>query len=311
MNLSSTENDEPVEVKSLQISLTNQSNLFVTEVSSLYTQKRGGVGNKFKMNPGEYVLDTKAIDSNEELLLFTQDGDVYHCATSQLEIGVKTYIGSLVNCKEWQKIRAITSINPKHSKPNVIFITKKGFIKKSELSEYNLKRSIGLRALTLDEGDEIVEVLFSETENIGLLTQFGNFIMITTSDIRAIGRVAKGIHGIKLNDGDEVISAHVIPSGTKFIASISGSGLFKKTSINEFSIQGKNTKGSKLQKLNEGDWMADFMPLSADEEILIASTSSCIRLRADDIPIFSKGALGNKSIKLNPKDNVVKLTRYE
>lgn len=102
----------------------------------------------------------------------------------------------------------------------------------------------------------------------------------------------------------------MIPASTKFIASISGAGLFKKTPVNEFATQTKNTKGSKLQKLNEGDWMADFIPLTSDGEILIASSRSCIKLTTNDIPVFSKGALGNKSIKLNATDNVTRILKY-
>ena len=154
-----------------------------------------------------------------------------------------------------------------------------------------------MRALTLNEGDEIVSILFGDDPIIGILTEGGNFLMITTADIRAIGRIAQGVHAIKLNEGDSVISAQVIPSDTTFIASISGAGLFKKTPFNEFTTQGKNTKGAKLQKLNTDDWMADFTPLSNETEIVIASSRSSLKLTVNDIPIFGKGALGNKSIK--------------
>lgn len=305
------ESDEPIEVKKLQVSLTNKNNVFVVETSTLYTQKRGGVGNKLKTEDGEYIIDSRTLDSNEEILFFTNAGNVYHCSGSVFAIGEKSSLFNHLPLKEWEVVCAMTANLKNIAEKYIIFITKKGIIKKSEISEYNTNRNVGLRAINLGEGDEIVDVLFGNEPNIGILTELGNFLIITTNDVRAIGRVAQGVRAIKLNDGDNVAAAHVIPADTKFIASISGAGLFKQTGINEFTTQGKNTKGSKLQKLNEsGDWMADFTPLSTETEVLIASTRSCIKLTVNDIPIFSKGALGNKSIKLAATDSVTRILKY-
>ena len=309
LNLTS-ESDEPIEIKKIQVSLTNFNNVFTAETSTLYTQKRGGVGNKIKLDNGEYIIDSRALDSNEELLFFTQEGNVYHKSAGALVVGEKTSLFTYLALKDWEHICAFTTSTKAPTEKYIIFITKKGMIKKSEISEYNTNRNVSLRAITLTAGEEIAEVLFTNDDKVGILTECGNFLMITTADIRAIGRVAQGIHAIKLNEGDSVSAAHVIPASTKFIASISGAGLFKKTPINEFTTQTKNTKGSKLQKLNEGDWMADFIPLTSDGEILIASSRSCIKLTTNDIPVFSKGALGNKSIKLNATDNVTRILKY-
>lgn len=304
------ESDEPIEVKKLQVSLTNQNNVAVAETSTLYTQKRGGVGNKLKLNDKEFVIDSRSVDSNEELLFFTSGGNAYHCAAHALPVGDKTSLFTCLPMKEWEEVCAMTANLKAPTEKYIMFITKNGMIKKSEISEYNTNRNVGLRALTLGADDAIVDVLFGNDERIGILTEAGNFLMIATNDIRAIGRVAQGVHAIKLNDGDRVIAAHIIPASTTFIASVSGAGLFKKTAISEFTIQGKNTKGAKLQKLNDGDWMADFTPLSNETEILIASSRSCIKLTVNDIPIFGKGALGNKSIKLNATDNVTRILKY-
>lgn len=304
------EDEEPTEIRQLQVSLTNHGNVFATEVSSLYTQRRGGVGNKFKMADGEYVIATQPVNSNEELLFFSHAGNVYHYKVANIAIDQFLHVQQLAPVKDWERICAITSTHKKTDKPYILFFTKKGMVKKSEMSEYNVTRNVGLKALTLDDGDEIVNVLFTDNEKIGIVTEGGNFLMIATEDIRPIGRVAKGVKAIKLNDGDGVASARIIPADTTMIASISGNGLFKKTSIDEFVVQGRSTKGTKIQKLNDGDWIADFYPIVKDGDILIASTNACIKLTTNDIPIFSKGALGNKSIKLNPKDNVVGISIY-
>ena len=304
------ENDEPIEIKTLQISLTNQNNIFVSEVSSLYTQKRGGVGNKLKMEKGEYIISTLSVETNETILLFTNDGDFYSYNGANLPIGEKIHIESLINLKNHQKVKAIASINEKNNNNFILFITKNGYIKKSEFSEYNTNRSIGIRAITLDKNDEITNVLFTNNDKVGIVTEFGNFIIIETKDIRPIGRVTRGIKAIKLNDGDFVSQAHLIPYSTKEILSISNSGFCKRTDVKEFSIQGKNTKGSKIQKLIEGDLIADFAPITSEKEILIAATSSCIKLLINDIPSTSKNTQGNKTIKLSSNDLVIGLSIY-
>lgn len=300
--------EEPTEIRQLQISLTNQNSIFVAESSTLYTQRRGGVGNKMKMNDGEYIISSITVASNEVILLFTKSGNVVHCSASSLPLNDRVHVQTLVNLPNDEEVCAITSASKKAQLPYILFITKQGYIKKSDLSEYNMARKTMVKALTLEDGDEIVSVVFTSTDRIGILTETGNFVIIETEDIRPIGRIARGVRGIKLNDGDNVVSARIIPDNTTQIVSISGGGLFKKTDFSEFNTQGRGTKGSKIQKLNESDWMADFYPITKDGEILIAATKACIKLTTNDIPLFSKGALGNKSIKLGPLDNVVKIS---
>ena len=224
----SKDDEEPTEIKSLQISMTNKNNLFLSESSTLYTQKRGGVGNKAKLEAGEYVIHSEAIESNEELAFFTHSGDFYHYPAAALAVGEKIAIESLFGISN-ERIVAISSFNKRRASKNVVFFTKNGFIKKSLLSEYNLKRSGSLRAINLDANDEIASILFIDDEDVGIMTEMGNFIRITTNDIRAIGRIAKGVRGIKLNDGDAVCCAYPIPQDTQYIISVTNSGLFKKT----------------------------------------------------------------------------------
>lgn len=310
LSLAEDNDNAPVEIKSLQISLTNQNSLFVNEVSSLYTQKRGGVGNKFKMDKGEYVVTTQSVESTDQILLFTQSGNYYHCLASSLPREEKISAFNIIPLKDNETICALTNIRQNTNANYILFFTKNGLVKKSELSEYNITKNMGMRALNLDDGDEIVDIVFTNSEKVGILTEQGNFLMITTEDIRAIGRTTRGIRAIKLNDGDYVRSARAMPVNAKAIISISGLGLFKQTPINEFTTQTKNTKGSKLQKLTDDDWMADFYPLQNETEILIASTRSCLKLSIADVPTYSKGAQGNKSMKLASIDNITRISIY-
>jgi DNA gyrase subunit A len=301
------EEEEPTEIKKLQISLTNLGNLYAVESSTLYTQKRGGVGTKAKLAPNEYVVNSISVNSNDKILFFMTTGNYYHCKASDITLETKTPVCTLIGLKDWEATRAIIGLNKENTKEYVIFITRKGIIKKSLLSEYNTNRAIGMRALALDDGDELVDVLFANEERIGIMTEDGNFLITETKDIRPIGRTARGIKAIKLNDGDVVAAARLIYPNAKEIISVSGNGYIKSTDIKEFSIQGKNTKGSRIQKLYDSDWMSDFLPVDDLKEILVSATKSCIKFKKDEIPIVSKGAYGTRSIKISEKDNIIAL----
>lgn len=307
MDLAADTNDEPVEIKSLQISVTNQNNVFATEISTLYKQRRGTVGTKFKLDKGEYVVNTVSGQSIDELLLFTQTGTVYHCSAANLPLNTKVSITTLVSIKDDESICAATMAEKTPTAQNIIFITKQGMLKKSLLSDYNISRGAGLKAIVLDDGDVIVSVLFTNSDRLGILTNDGNCLIIDTQDVRPIGRVAKGVRGIKLNDNSYVVAAHLIPKETQYIASISADGLCKQSNITDFSAQGRATKGARIQRLNNGDTMADFLPLTTTADLMVVSTQSCIKLSHDDIPISGRATLGVKSIKLAANSRVVRL----
>lgn len=301
------EEEEPTEIKKLQISLTNLGDLYAVESSTLYTQKRGGVGTKAKLALNEYVVNSISVNSNDKILFFMTTGNYYHCKASDITLETKTPVCTLIGLKDWEATRAIIGLNKENTKEYVIFITRKGIIKKSLLSEYNTNRAIGMRALALDDGDELVDVLFANEERIGIMTEDGNFLITETKDVRPIGRTARGIKAIKLNEGDVVAAARLIYPNAKEIISVSGNGYIKSTDIKEFSIQGKNTKGSRIQKLYNSDWMSDFLPVDDLKEILVSATKSCIKFKKDEIPIVSKGAYGTRSIKISEKDNIIAL----
>lgn len=304
------EDEEPTEIRVLQISMTNKNNIYLSETSTLYKQKRGGVGSKAKLEAGEYVIHSEQIESNEEIAFFTHSGDFYHYPAAALPVGERVAIESLFGLSGGERIVAISSFNKRKAEKNIVFFTKNGFVKKSELSEYNLKRSGSLKAINLDSNDEIASILFIDNEDVGIMTELGNFIRITTKDIRPIGRIAKGIRGIKLNDGDAVCCAYPIKPDAQYIISVTSSGLFKKTPISEFTVQGKNTKGAKIHKLTGKDHVADFVSLGAETEILVASSKSCIKLSINDVPTLSRVTQGAKAIKISEADKIIGISLY-
>ena len=210
--------------------------------------------------------------------------------------------------KDNEVICEMTSFNKKNAKENIIFITKNGIIKKSLLEEYNLKRGMGSKALALEEGDEINSIIFTNEEKIGIVSECGQFVMFETKDIRPIGRVTKGIKGIKLNEGDYVASAKTIPVNTKELVTVTQNGYILRTDLNEYNITNKNTKGVKIQKLkDEDDCLVDFIPLNSESNLVVVSTGAQIRIPVDQISKYSKGSNGVASIKKPETDKVISL----
>ena len=293
------ENEEPRETHELLINLSNQNNIYITTVSTLYSQKRGGVGNKFKMSKGEYVISTASGTNLDTLLFFSNEGNCYHTQISDLPFEEVIPIESLCSLNTTEHIKQLAFLNRKDSKEHIIFLTKKGILKKSRLSDYNTKMKIGVKALNLDEGDEICSILLMNDERVGMLTARGQFVMCETKDIRAIGRIARGVKGITLNPGDSLVSAQIIPSNVKELLTISELGFSKRTSISEFNVTGRATKGVKIQTLKENDSMIDFAPIVNQRDAIVVSSNSQIKFNIEEINLLSKGAQGTKSIKLN------------
>ena len=289
------ESDEPTEKKQLSLSFTNKGAVFVTETSSLYSQRRNGIGTKLKLEKDEILVDNIVGENTETILFFTNKGNYYHMKMGEFIIGEKQYLSNYFSVGDNETLTAAVGVNPNNAAKNIIFVTKNGLIKKSKLSEYNMKRNTGAIAIKLDSNDEIVSILILDDEKIGIMSKSGQFIMVATSPIKAIGRVTRGIIGMKLTAGDTVVAARAIPANTTQLFSIATDGYGKTTSISEFSITGTNTKGVKIQKAES---MCDFIPVVSQSDILINSNTTQIRIKYSDIPNLSRGAQGTKLIKL-------------
>ena len=304
------EDDEPTEIKTLLISLTNQNNIYVAENSSLMIQRRGGVGSKFKLNQGEYVVSNIVAENTDIILFFTNKGNFYHYIAGALPLEDKVPVESLFPIREWENITALSSYNKNNNKEFIVFFTKKGYIKKSRIEEYNMKRNTALKALDLMTDDEVVSVLFLNDEPVSMLTARGQFVICETKGINPIGRVSRGVIGIKLNEGDDLTDAHIYNKLGELVVSISKEGYIKGTKINEFNIQNRGTKGTKLQKLkDDNDYLIGFQIIGREKECIITSNSARIKLNVNNVPILNKGAQGVKAIKLKEKDFIVGISK--
>ena len=298
------EDDEPIDNKKLLINLTNQNNIIAYEVSSLYTQKRGGVGNKLKLNGGEYVIATESCETIDTISFYSNCGKYYTYCAKDLPILEKLSLESVFKIEENEFINNMSVISQDNK--FIAFITKNGLIKKSRLSDYRSKAN-GVKAIELMPDDEIRSTLILKNEKIGILTEKGYFLICETDDISPIGRVARGRKCISLGKDDFVRQAAIIPEGTNEILFVTNTGYVKKISKNLIPIQGLNTKGKKVYKTEDGELMAGFLVVD-NNEVIVNTTNTMVKLNLNDIPSLSLSAKGVISVKLNKNQKVIGLS---
>ena len=298
LNLEETEEGEAVEKKRLSVSFTNKGGVFSNEISTLYTQKRGSVGTRLKLEKGEYIVENIVGDSTELVLIFTSNGLCRKMALGDFKIGEKNYL----QLDEGEQLCAATLMA---YKDYVLFATRNGMVKKTLLSNFSVGRNSTVKSLTLTKGDVLISVCFLNKERIGILTKGGNFVIIKSEDVREVGRVAQGVKGITLKEGDEVVSVRAIPDSTVEILSATSNGDAKRTSITEYGVQGRATKGLKIQN---GAQFGDFYPLTNESEILANGTATQLCLSISDITLSGRATQGVRLMKLKPNEKFLKFS---
>ena len=273
-------------------------------------QKRNGKGVK---SEDEAVLDIISTNTVDTLMIFTNKGKMYRLLVDNVPAGTNvskgTRIGTLVNMEPEEKVIAITSLYRKTDAQFVLFFTKKGLIKKTSLEEYTkVKRSTGIAAINLKDGDSIANVTFVKDEEVLVVTKKGMSIRFTTSDISPIGRVTAGIKSIKLDETDEVIVGLPIHNKNDNVTVFSANGYGKKTLLEEFPLQGRAGKGVMLYKPNSitGDVIGAAMT-NEEDNVLIVGKPNSICISAVDIPLLGRVSTGNLMIKGSIIKSVVKL----
>ena len=301
LDLSSDSEGEVIEEKSLIVNLTNYGNIYAHEQSTLITQRRGGAGSKIKLQNGECVIES-VVDTNlGTLMAFSDGGRGYSYPMSELPIDSFVNVSEIFKLAQNEKISNIMSYSNADYK-YVIFITEQGMIKKTELKEYKTKGARGSQAIRLRDGDSICRILFMNEEDIGLLTANGQFIRFATSDIAPVGKVAIGVVGAKLNPGDKIIDARALYLDVKEIVSLTSDGMISRTSLDSLPKTNRNVKGTKIQKVNDGETLVGFVAMSESGDIIATTGLTAIKFNTREVSLTGRGALGVKALKLKAKE---------
>jgi DNA gyrase subunit A len=277
---------------------------------SFKVQRKKGKGVK---SADSVILDAFSTNTIDTLMVFTSKGKMYKILVDNIPAGTNVSKGipltTLINCGNDESIVAVTSLNRKTDAEYVVFITKKGLVKKTELEEYTkIKRSTGIAAIKIKDGDDIANVTFLKDEDLILITKKGQSIHFITTDIKPIGRTTSGIKGIKMDEDDEIVIGLPIHNEKDKVAVFTSKGLMTQTELDEFPCQGRGGKGLMIYKPKEntGNIIGALM-LSEEDNILAIGRPNSICISAREVPTIKRGGAGNLMIKDSIITSVVKL----
>lgn len=311
MDMGGIEIADLIEKEDVVISMTHLGYVKRMSTSEYHSQKRGGVGiTAHKTKDEDYVDKMFITSSHDDLLFFTTKGKVYAIKAYEVPEAQRTAKGrSVVNLIALDADEKVTTIIPRgeNAKGNLIMATKRGLIKKTGLSEFERINKNGKIAISLLEGDELIETQMSTGEDeILIASHEGKCIRFSEKDVRKTGRGSQGVKSMTLSDEDEIIDMTIVKQGSQ-IVTISENGYGKRSSVDEYRLQGRGGMGVKAGVFNEktGKLVA-LKQISGDEDILmIADSGVIIRTPVDAISMFSRVSQGVKVMRLKDGAKIV------
>ena len=254
-------------------------------------QNRGGKGIKgMNILDEDYIADLITINNHDYVLFFTNLGRVYQLKGYEIPEASRTARGTaVINLLQLQAGEKVTSIlrNEGHESGYLTMATKLGMIKRTNLSEYGNIRKVGLAAISLREGDELIDVHVTDGKrDIIMISHLGQCIRFDENDARATGRVSMGVKGMNLADGDSVIGMQVAEENGELLF-VSEMGMGKKTAMSEFKDQNRGGKGIRCYRVNAktGNLAGVKVYKEGYELMLITTEGTVIRMKTDTIPV--------------------------
>ena len=291
------EEEEPVEEKSLIISLTNKNNLYVTETSSLYISRRAAAGNKIKLSSNECFISSISGNTTGESIFITKSGKIYHILNARLPINSLIDLNSLLSTKNYETFINVVSLNNIKQYAYLTIATSNGNIKKTLLNEYNNCRQ-GAVGIKLKENDEIVSVFLTNNEQIMCMSDDGYSIIFNSSEISPGGKATQGVKAMTLRPGAHLSCAIPLDSTFTQVVFCTEKGKILRTKINEFSIQKRTGKGVISINLDKDDKLIDAALINERaSDIILAGDLRIIRFPISSITVQSRGGKGIIGIK--------------
>lgn len=278
-------------------------------------QNRGGKGIKgMNILDEDYIADLITINNHDYVLFFTNLGRVYQLKGYEIPEASRTARGTaVINLLQLQAGEKVTSIlrNEGHESGYLTMATKLGMIKRTNLSEYGNIRKVGLAAISLREGDELLDVHVTDGKrDIIMISHLGQCIRFDENDARATGRVSMGVKGMNLADGDSVIGMQVAEENGELLF-VSEMGMGKKTAMSEFKDQNRGGKGIRCYRVNAktGNLAGVKVYKEGYELMLITTEGTVIRMKTDTIPVLGRDTSGVKLMQVDQEN--VKVSSIE
>jgi DNA gyrase subunit A len=292
--------------------LTKKGYVKTVAADAFRRQSRGGRGVKgSRARDDDYVDQLLTTTAHSYLLFFSNRGKVYRVRAHEIPMKDRTARGTalvnLISLAQEERIQAIIDTRTYEEGAYLVFATKSGMVKKTRMTEYDTSVRSGLIAINLSKGDELVRVVQTTGRNdLVMVTRKGQTIRFSESGVRPMGRAAAGVRGMRLREGDAVVSCDVYRRGAVMMF-VSSSGHGKRTKIDLFHRQGRGGQGVRGMRVTaaRGGVVAAFTVAGDDEILVFSSAGNIVRMQASEISAQGRDATGVRVARLGDGETVV------
>jgi DNA gyrase subunit A len=307
--------EDTIADEEVAISITHTGYIKRTSISTYRSQRRGGRGRVgMKTKEEDFVSSLFIATTHSYILILTDRGRVYWLKVHEIpDVGPQGKGKAVVNLVQLQtaeKIAAFCAVKGFDAGGHLLLVTRKGIVKKTELTAFSNPRPSGIIALSVEDGDALIDaVLTSGTDKILLGTREGMAIQFSEEDVRPMGRTAYGVKGIELEEGDQVVALEVATVGT--VLTVTENGYGKRTPLDEYRLQSRGGKGLiNIKTAGRNGRVVGVKFLRGDEGVmLITEKGMIIRLNTGDISTIGRNTQGVRLINLEDGDHLVSVAR--
>lgn len=311
--------EDLIEEENVAITLTNFGYIKRLPEDTYKAQNRGGKGvTALTTREEDFVKDLFITSTHDTLLFITNKGKMYKIKAYEVPEARRQAKGTaainLINMDSGELIKSVIPIREFTDNEYLLFVTKKGIIKKTKLSEFDTLRKTGLVAIKIAEDDEIINVAKTDgTKDVFIVTKYGKGIRFNENDVRETGRNTMGVKAITINDEDELVSMSIIKKSdeNKYILTVTENGYAKITLSQEYRCQNRGGKGMKAHNINEktGPIMGSLIVEKEDDIMMLSINGSIIRMHATEISIMGRDTQGVIAMRLKDDDKVVSIAK--
>jgi DNA gyrase subunit A len=300
------------------VTITRSGYIKRTHVEAYRSQKRGGKGvTGMETKEEDIVEDLFVASTHSFLLFFTNKGKVHWLKVHEIPEGGRQAKGkamaNVLSLGESERVATCVPVRDFESGGYVLFATKQGKVKKTELSAFSHPRAGGIQAITLEDGDEVMGARRTDGQREVLLsTKLGMIIRFPEDEVRPMGRTAAGVRGIDVDEGDQVIAAETIKEGVT-VLTVTERGYGKRTPLDEYRLQGRAGKGIiDIKTAGRNGAVVGMLQVREGDDILVVTTKGkIIRVHADEVTSQGRNTMGVRIIDLDADDQVGNLARVE
>ena len=308
--------EDLIEEEDMVVTVSNRGYAKAQPLTSYEAQRRGGRGKAAtSVNEEDFVEHLLVANSHDTILCFTNRGKVYWLKVYQFPQGSRTSRGrpvvNILPLAENERITTLLPVRENEDQGFIFMATANGTVKKTPIDQFSRPRSVGLIAIDLEEDNHLVRAVYTDgTRDVMLLTSSGKAVRFKESDVRAMGRTARGVRGAKLGNGHRIIAC-IVPDPGTMILTASAHGYGKRSQVEDFPLRGRGGQGVIAMQTSErnGDIVGAVQVGESDEIMLISNQGTLVRTRAEEISVLGRNTQGVRLINLRDSEQLVGLER--